>query len=188
MHTLTYLLTIRWALALHKYETNTHPQKKKRKKKPPTQESNSPLTAAPRHATTENTHKLWEEAGRAGFWFLGDEIGNLGRGLEWKLCRMIPSIDMSNIPTSLSEICLTLSRLAMSIADPWPFSWTSPHCNKIPFKFIPVLLTALGTNSLSNREKVEQWERLEDSRSGSAWFGWPDGSSVRHGEDPDTNV
>ncbi|KAJ6872609.1 hypothetical protein NC651_031665 [Populus alba x Populus x berolinensis] len=29
---------------------------------------------------------------------------------------------MSNIPTSLSEVCLTLSRLTMSVADPWPFS------------------------------------------------------------------
>ncbi|PIN03272.1 hypothetical protein CDL12_24210 [Handroanthus impetiginosus] len=29
---------------------------------------------------------------------------------------------MSNIPTSLSEVCLTLFRLAMSIANPWPFS------------------------------------------------------------------
>lgn len=30
---------------------------------------------------------------------------------------------MSNIPNSLSEICLTLFRLAMCLADPWPFSW-----------------------------------------------------------------
>ncbi|KAG2669330.1 hypothetical protein I3760_14G029400 [Carya illinoinensis] len=29
---------------------------------------------------------------------------------------------MSNIPTSLSEVCLTLFRLAMSVADLWPFS------------------------------------------------------------------
>ncbi|CAN0921452.1 hypothetical protein LINGRAHAP2_LOCUS32602 [Linum grandiflorum] len=29
---------------------------------------------------------------------------------------------MSNIPKSLSDICLTFFRLTMSIADPWPFS------------------------------------------------------------------
>lgn len=32
---------------------------------------------------------------------------------------------MFNIPTSLSEVCLTLSRLIMSTADPWPFSWSA---------------------------------------------------------------
>lgn len=30
---------------------------------------------------------------------------------------------MSNIPSSLSDVCLTQFRLAMSTADPWPFSW-----------------------------------------------------------------
>uniref|UniRef100_A0A3N7EKY6 Uncharacterized protein n=1 Tax=Populus trichocarpa TaxID=3694 RepID=A0A3N7EKY6_POPTR len=29
---------------------------------------------------------------------------------------------MSNVPTSLSEECLTLFGLTMSVADPWPFS------------------------------------------------------------------
>ncbi|KAG4393166.1 hypothetical protein GLYMA_03G029650v4 [Glycine max] len=29
---------------------------------------------------------------------------------------------MFNIPSSLSEICLTHFRLAISTADPWPFS------------------------------------------------------------------
>jgi hypothetical protein len=39
---------------------------------------------------------------------------------------------MRNIPTSLSEVCLALFHLTMSIANPWAFSWTPQHPHEAP--------------------------------------------------------
>lgn len=69
MHTLTYLLTIRWALALHKYETNTHPQKKKKKKKRSHQPKNPILHSPPRRATPRPRIRINFEKRQAGLGF-----------------------------------------------------------------------------------------------------------------------
>ena len=63
------------------------------------------------------------------------------RFLEWNfpcLVLLFFIFIMFNIPSSLSEICLTHFRLAISTADPWPFSWISCHKNLFLLFFIPL--------------------------------------------------
>lgn len=71
--------------------------------------------------------------------------------------------EMSNIPTSLSEVCLTLFRLTMSIADPWPFSWTSPHFHQIFIYHSNELVFSLI--SLSDQTEHEKDYRVQNRQA-----------------------